>query len=114
MWKEESPCQEVGRGPLMELSVVDDGIVQIPKPSCYKVGNDHINLRMRCIYLGELLGVRSPQKWSVNASYRVMTASNEQRGDPSNGTKPQNPMQRPESPVHCNQCHLTSLIDEVE
>lgn len=46
-----APCQEVGRGPLMELSVVDDRVVQKPKTGRYKVGNDHINLRMRCFYL---------------------------------------------------------------
>ena len=49
--EERAPCQEVGRGPLMELSVVDDRVVQKPKTGRYKVGNDHINLRMRCFYL---------------------------------------------------------------
>ena len=49
---EGAPCQEVGRGPLMELSVVDDRVVQKPKTGRYKVGNDHINLRMRCFYFG--------------------------------------------------------------
>ena len=87
----------------MELSVVDDGVVQKPKTGRYKVGNDHINLSTRCFYLGELFGVKRsfkvPKSGIIKSRHRVMTASNEQRGDTNSGTKPQNPMQRPESPA---------------
>ena len=34
----------------MELSVVDDRVVQIPKTGRYKVSNDHINLKIRCFF----------------------------------------------------------------
>jgi len=56
----------------MKLSVVDDRVVQEPKTGRYKVGNDHINC--------------------------VVTACNEQSSNANSCTKPQKPVQRPESP----------------
>ena len=56
---EVGPCQEVGGGPLMELSVVDNGVVQKPKTGRDKVGNDHINLKKEVQDCGSKLGLVS-------------------------------------------------------
>ena len=56
---EVGPCQEVGGGPLMELSVVDNGVVQKPKTGRDKVGNDHINLKKEVKDCGSKLGLVS-------------------------------------------------------
>ena len=101
----------------MKLSVVDDRVVQEPKTGRYKVGNDHINLKTSCLPSNFYAGKKVSESRKADYDYLkqglskksgilslkthcVVTACNEQSSNANSCTKPQKPVQRPESPVH--------------